>query len=288
MYYRLIYIIPSHHIGFGLVIAWSRVGFNSRLALVEIVLKKSPNYNRYIERMTCLLHKIYIILIFSLVGKSFSYSPYTNNHISRRKAISTIICSSPMISSYASTANANDATTDADISMLKESVEVLDSLLDNWNKATIDCTYADVPRDLLDAKNKDKLLEKASEFALFDKSASVVTCKRVNGVVRDYIGSTGKGPLVNIEKRLLRSNVVDRIDPDNLDAYFSSVESFSQLLSRAKTLSYSAGHNDFDSMNNFVEGEESGGGSKILDETKVTIDEANQDLKRALSFIIQE
>ena len=138
-----------------------------------------------------------------------------------------------MISSYASNANANDETTDADISMLKESVEVLDSLLDNWNKATIDCTYADVPRDLLDAKNKDKLLEKASEFALFDKSASVVTCKRVNGVVRDYIGSTGKGPLVNIEKRLLRSNIVDRIDPDNLDEYFSSVESFSQLLSRA-------------------------------------------------------
>lgn len=237
------------------------------------------------ERMTL---QCCIILIFSLVGIALCYSPYTNNHISRRKAIS-IICSSPIISSsYVSTANANDETTDADISMLKESVEVLDSLLDNWNKATIDCTYADVPRDLLDAKNKDKLLEKASEFALFDKSASVVTCKRVNGVVRDYIGSTGKGPLVNIEKRLLRSNVVDRIDPDNLDTYFSSVESFSQLLSRAKTLSYSAGHNDFDSMNNFVEGEESGGGSKILDETKVTIDEANQDLKRALSFIIQE
>ena len=73
-----------------------------------------------------------------------------------------------------------------------------------------------------------------------------------------------------------------------MDDYISSVESFSQLLSRAKTLSYSAGHNDFDSMNNFVEGEESGGGSKILDETKVTIDEANKNLKIALSFIIQE
>ena len=237
--------------------------------------------------MNCLLHKYYIIVIFSLVGKSLCYSPSINNRISRRKAIS-IICSTPIISSYVLNANANDAITDADISMLKESVEVLDSLLDNWNKATIDCTYADVPRDLLEAKNKLLLLEKASEFALFDKSASVVTCKRVNGVVRDYIGSTGKGPLVGVEKRLLRSNVVDRVDGDNLDDYISSVESFSQLLSRAKTLSYSAGHNDFDSMNNFVEGEESGGGSKILDETKVTIDEATQDLKRALSYIIEE
>ena len=61
----------------------------------------------------------------------------------------------------------------------------------------------------------------ASEFALFDKSASVVSCKKTNRIVRDYIGATGKGPLVGAEKRLLKSNVVDTVDPDNLDEYFS-------------------------------------------------------------------
>jgi hypothetical protein len=46
------------------------------------------------------------------------------------------------------------------VPILKESTEALSSLLENWQKATIDCTYADVPRELLEAKNKDKLLEK--------------------------------------------------------------------------------------------------------------------------------
>lgn len=61
----------------------------------------------------------------------------------------------------------------------------------------------------------------ASEFALFDKSTSVVSCKRTNRIVRDYIGATGKGPLVGAEKRLLRKAVVERVDPESLDDYFS-------------------------------------------------------------------
>ena len=61
----------------------------------------------------------------------------------------------------------------------------------------------------------------ASEFALFDKSTSVVSCKKTNRIVREYIGATGKGPLVGAEKRLLRKNVVEKVDPDNLDDYFT-------------------------------------------------------------------
>ena len=113
----------------------------------------------------------------------------------------------------------------------------------------------------------------------------MVSCKRVNGVVRDYIGATGKGPVVGAEKRLLKSTVVDLVDDDYLDEYFSEAESFSQLMSKAKTLSYTAGHNDFDSMNNFEEGKETGEGSKILDAAKEAIVEANGSLKKALSLI---
>lgn len=142
-------------------------------------------------------------------------------------------------------------TNDSDVSILKEATEALSSLLQNWQKATIDCTYADVPRELLEAKNKEKLLEKvttalrlrclisvsscahffstlqASEFALFDKSTSIVSCKRTNRIVRDYIGATGKGPLVGAEKRLLRKTVVKRVDEESLDEYFSgTIQSF--------------------------------------------------------------
>ena len=58
-----------------------------------------------------------------------------------------------------------------------EAQDTLDKLLQNWQRATVDCTFADVPRELLEAKNKELLLEKASTFALFDKSVSVETCK---------------------------------------------------------------------------------------------------------------
>ena len=66
-----------------------------------------------------------------------------------------------------------------------------------------------------------------------------------------------------------------------------AVETFSQLLPRATALSYSAGHNDFDSMNNFAKGEESGEGSKILDATKEVIGEANVQLKKAVSLLTE-
>lgn len=76
---------------------------------------------------------------------------------------------------------------------LVEARDTLDTLLTNYKRATIDCTFADVPRELLESKNKKLLLEKASTYALFDKSVSVETCKTTNRIVRDYLGVTGKG-----------------------------------------------------------------------------------------------
>jgi hypothetical protein len=79
------------------------------------------------------------------------------------------------------------------IDKIIEARDTLDTLLTNYKRATIDCTFADVPRELLETKNKELLLEKASTFALFDKSVSVETCKTTNRIVRDYLGVTGKG-----------------------------------------------------------------------------------------------
>ena len=101
------------------------------------------------------------------------------------------------------------------------------NLLNNWAKATIDCTYADVPRELLSQKNKEELLEKAKTSALFDKSASVVSCKRSNKIVRDYIGVTGKGPLVNIDKLILKRDLVEYyVNGDKLDDHCTVFVSF--------------------------------------------------------------
>jgi hypothetical protein len=82
------------------------------------------------------------------------------------------------------------------LNKLIDARETLGILLANYNRAIVDCTFADVPRELLETKNKELLLEKASTYALFDKSVSVETCKTTNRIVRDYLGITGKGTSV--------------------------------------------------------------------------------------------
>lgn len=209
---------------------------------------------------------------------------------SRRVALSQIGAAFPILTSvslpYNSVAYAKEAapSTVSDISMITDATDALSSLIENWERATVDCTYADVPRELLETKNKDKLLEKASEFALFDKSTSVVSCKRTNRIVRDYIGVTGKGPLVNLEKRLLKTSLVEQVD--DLDEYFSAVDTFSQEMAKANSLSYTAGTADFDSVNNFAKGEANmNEGDSNLEQAKKAIKEANDALKKASSLI---
>lgn len=68
------------------------------------------------------------------------------------------------------------AAADVD-AQLSAGVSALDVMLRDWDLLTIDCTYAEVPRALLETKNKQLLLEKASTLALFDKSTSITVCK---------------------------------------------------------------------------------------------------------------
>ena len=57
---------------------------------------------------------------------------------------------------------------DYELQLLREASEALRSLLENWERATVICIYADVPRELLEQKNKELLLEMAKVSALFD------------------------------------------------------------------------------------------------------------------------
>ena len=149
---------------------------------------------------------------------------------------------------YAAATTAKGSMADP-VSTITSARETLQKLLDNWEKAVIDCTFADVPRELLEQKNKEALLEKASTFALFDKSVSVETCKTTNRVVRDYLGATGIGPVVGLEKQMKQA--LDRVNPDFLDEYVTEIELIEQSLAKARSLAYTAGVADFNSVNNF-------------------------------------
>ena len=96
----------------------------------------------------------------SASASSHLVSNFAHRH-SRRKAFS-IICSLSCAAAVIPLplAAKEQPAIDSDVPILKEATEALSSLLENWQKATIDCTYADVPRELLEAKNKEKLLEK--------------------------------------------------------------------------------------------------------------------------------
>jgi hypothetical protein len=132
--------------------------------------------------------------------------------------------------------------------------ETLQRLLDNWQRAVADCVYADVPRELLDAKNKDLLLEKASTYALFDKSVSVTSCKTVNTVVRDYLGLTGIGPVAGLDrtiKQTLEYALESDLDTNAVEAIVQTTEDLQRARSRADSYSYSA-RRDSTSVNNFA------------------------------------
>ena len=98
---------------------------------------------------------------------------------------------------------------------LVEAQETLETLLTNYKKATVDCTFADVPRELLETKNKELLLEKAATNALFDKSASIETCKTTNRIVRDYLGVTGKGTYTVIKSLMWKRETNSWYNGDN-------------------------------------------------------------------------
>jgi len=205
----------------------------------------------------------------------------TKIHRYTRRGCIQLVCASFVATYNPRISNAKAATAAATnpLENLVEAQETLDTLLANYKRATIDCTFADVPRELLETKNKQLLLEKAATSALFDKSASIETCKTTNRVVRNYLGVTGKGPLVGIEKRIRWG--LEFVDPEFLDDYVSELEEFSRSYSKATSLSYTAGVADMDSVNNFSKDETNEVNrdeDSNLQQTKAAITEAKRNL----------
>lgn len=141
--------------------------------------------------------------------------------------------------------------------VINDCVEALQALLDNWEEAVIDCDYADIPRELLETKNKELLLQKASTSALLDKSVSVVSCRTTNSVVRGVLGRTaGAMPMGNLDKAL--KGAVDAVLSDDENAVTAgdaevlvdAVENLQLALTRADAASYEA-RRDSSALNNF-------------------------------------
>lgn len=96
---------------------------------------------------------------------------------------------------------------------------------------------------------------------------------------------------MNIDKKMLKRVVVDQLDPDVLDEYYVQVENFQNAISRATSLSYTAGVADFDSVNNFdkesLENKNNNGDgdNSNLEQAKKAIGEAKVSIDLIVSFL---
>lgn len=242
-----------------------------------------------IRVLSFLVFTVWIGVIFrdgnqGLIQEVSTYS--TKSHRYTRRGWMQVSCASLVAIQHPSSSYAKTPPATTPLENLIEAQETLDTLLVNYKRATTDCTFADVPRELLETKNKKLLLEKAATNALFDKSASIETCKTTNRIVRDYLGVTGKGPLVGIEKRI--KSGLEFVDPDFMDDYVSELEAFSQAYSKATSLSYTAGIADLDSVNNFSKDdadESKRDDDSNLQQTKKAIREAKSNLDAVILLL---
>lgn len=127
-------------------------------------------------------------------------------------------------------------------STIQSSVETLTYTLDRWEEIVVDCTYADVPRALLEQKNKELLLEKAATNALFDKSVSITSCKIVTNDLRDTFR---RPPLSNINTALL-----ELLPMMKDETALERIERVSYDLTRVDSLSFTS-RRDYFALNNF-------------------------------------
>lgn len=161
----------------------------------------------------CLLHAV--------PTKAWSFSFKMSRRALVKRAAACLVASSAVAtqSPLPAHAAATAISTNNPLDSIAQAQSTLTTLLENWTRATVECNFADVPRELLEQKNKELLLEKATTSALFDKSASVETCKTTNRIVRDYLGVTGKGPLVGMEKKLKLA--MEFVQGDRMEDYMA-------------------------------------------------------------------
>jgi len=154
----------------------------------------------------------------------------------------------------------------------------MDVLLRDWDELTIDCTYAEVPRALLETKNKELLLEKASTLALFDKSTSITVCKSSNRQVRAALEPLGK-----LAEQLQTASVAESIRDKDFEAFLAAAEGYESAISAADAAAYLA-QKDYSANTAFKQGETPS--TANLDAARASIADARDELA-ALSKLVR-
>ena len=171
-------------------------------------------------------------------------------------------------------ANAADALTPE---RLTASVVALDKLLSDWTELVTDCTYAEVPRELLETKNKELLLEKASTLATFDKSSSINVCKSTNKVVRQVLDK------MPAPKQLQSPAFAALVEEDNFEAFLAASERYTNAVSAADAAAFLSATGDYSARTAFRPGETAS--TPNLDASRENVEMARDALKALTKLV---
>jgi len=149
------------------------------------------------------------------------------------------------------------------------SAAILDKLSARWSELTVQCTYAEADRSMM--QNKTLLLEKASVKGAYQKDSSVVvnTCKVDASAVRPLIAKDSA--IARLPSQLTKEGL-DQVDPDDFERFVALVEQFDRALGEASAAMYLSGTGDFNAKTGFAVGEVPV--APNLDAAKDRIDEA--------------
>jgi hypothetical protein len=163
---------------------------------------------------------------------------------------------------------------DDDLKRLQRGLVDLDNLLLQWVDLTTDCRFGEIRRELLEANNKQQLLEEASSTS---KASTTVTLCRTNAqVVRRAIGTSQPGPLSKIGALLQQPALIDSlVDDEAFEKYQETSERLQAAITAADAAAYSAG-NDYSAQTTFKRGQKPS--SPNLDRTRELVSEARDEL----------
>jgi len=240
--------------------------------------------------------------------------------ISRRAWVNTAFltgASTSIASSGVAPALAAPDSASADTLKLRQGLDQLTFLLDNWVEATTNCKYAEVNKELLSAENKEELLDAAAKSVLFDKGKTSRTlCKRDAEALRfimavgssknsksgppamfaqrgmyasvNGVGSLSSGPqpLLNADSAIQRG--FTRLQDENVqDEYLVAMEAFSAAKSALSAASYASGVADYSSVvsaqDSSGDGEAGGTDTSFLESSRVSAVAA----QKALTTIVR-
>ena len=165
---------------------------------------------------------------------------------------------------------------------LRRGLALLEGVLSEWSALTIDCSYGEVRREILESQNKEALLAAASSTS---KAATTVTmCKTSGTKVRRALGTTADGTLSKMSALLTRPALLDTLRSDeDFEAFQYESERLQRALAEADAAAFYSATSDFSAQTTFKKGDTPS--APALEKSKDAVAEARDSLAALLRVV---